>query len=148
MTSQYDIINLRVGLLVEDPPGRCIFLWWFCRGCSPLPIPNREVKPLMADGTAPQCGRVGSCHIHLSPVRFLTGLFYARQGLRPRHMTTHPASSPCPLIPRSPTTHSLRISSIPARRSIRRSARPHPHRRIKKSFPELYLEGFEQRCID
>ena len=41
------------------------FLWWFCRGCSPLPIPNREVKPLMADGTAPQCGRVGSCHIHL-----------------------------------------------------------------------------------
>src|ERR1700753_2444246 len=42
-----------------------IDLWWFCRGCSPLPIPNREVKPLMADGTAPQCGRVGSCHIHL-----------------------------------------------------------------------------------
>jgi hypothetical protein len=40
-------------------------LWWFCRGCSPLPIPNREVKPLMADGTAPQCGRVGSCHILL-----------------------------------------------------------------------------------
>ena len=43
-------------------------LWWFCRGCSPLPIPNREVKPLMADGTAPQCGRVGSCHIYYSPV--------------------------------------------------------------------------------
>ena len=40
-------------------------LWWFCRGCSPLPIPNREVKPLMADGTAQQCGRVGSCHIYL-----------------------------------------------------------------------------------
>jgi hypothetical protein len=31
----------------------------------PLPIPNREVKPPMADGTAQQCGRVGSCHIHL-----------------------------------------------------------------------------------
>src|SRR5215467_10215986 len=40
-------------------------LWWYCRGCSPLPIPNREVKPLMADGTAQQCGRVGSCHIYL-----------------------------------------------------------------------------------
>ncbi|WP_205195667.1 hypothetical protein, partial [Chitinophaga sp. Cy-1792] len=26
--------------------------------------PNREVKPLMADGTAQQCGRVGSCHIY------------------------------------------------------------------------------------
>ena len=27
---------------------------------SPLPIPNREVKPACADGTAMQCGRVGS----------------------------------------------------------------------------------------
>ena len=51
-------------------------LWWFCRGCSPLPIPNREVKPLMADGTAQQCGRVGSCHIHLKkPFRKLRGFF-------------------------------------------------------------------------
>ena len=28
-------------------------------GVPPLPIPNREVKPGRADGTAPQCGRVG-----------------------------------------------------------------------------------------
>ena len=28
-------------------------------GVPPLPIPNREVKPVRADGTAPQCGRVG-----------------------------------------------------------------------------------------
>src|SRR5687768_3289457 len=40
-----------------------IFLWWLFRGCSPLPIPNREVKPHMANGTALSCGRVGSCHI-------------------------------------------------------------------------------------
>jgi hypothetical protein len=53
-----------------------IFLWWFCRGCSPLPIPNREVKPLMADGTAPQCGRVGSCHIHWSPVTYTDRAFF------------------------------------------------------------------------
>lgn len=26
----------------------------------PLPIPNREVKPERADGTAKRCGRVGS----------------------------------------------------------------------------------------
>lgn len=26
----------------------------------PLPIPNREVKPERADGTAIRCGRVGS----------------------------------------------------------------------------------------
>src|SRR5687768_11129613 len=52
------------------------FLWWFCQGCSPLPIPNREVKPLMADGTAQQCGRVGSCHILLNPVYlFRQGFF-------------------------------------------------------------------------
>ena len=28
-------------------------------GAPPLPIPNREVKPACADGTAMQCGRVG-----------------------------------------------------------------------------------------
>ena len=55
-------------------------LWWFFRGCSPLPIPNREVKPLMADGTAQQCGRVGSCHIHLKkPFRKLRGFFVLYQ---------------------------------------------------------------------
>ena len=31
----------------------------FSLGVPPLPIPNREVKPERADGTAPQCGRVG-----------------------------------------------------------------------------------------
>ena len=32
----------------------------YCSGVPPLPIPNREVKPACADGTAMQCGRVGS----------------------------------------------------------------------------------------
>ena len=31
----------------------------YCGGVPPLPIPNREVKPTCADGTAMQCGRVG-----------------------------------------------------------------------------------------
>ena len=31
----------------------------YCDGAPPLPIPNREVKPACADGTAMQCGRVG-----------------------------------------------------------------------------------------
>ena len=30
-----------------------------CGRAPPLPIPNREVKPACADGTAMQCGRVG-----------------------------------------------------------------------------------------
>ena len=32
----------------------------YCGEVPPLPIPNREVKPTCADGTAMQCGRVGS----------------------------------------------------------------------------------------
>ena len=33
----------------------------YCGEVPPLPIPNREVKLTCADGTAMQCGRVGSC---------------------------------------------------------------------------------------
>ena len=45
----------------------------YCGGYSggepPLPIPNREVKPAIADGTAPPGGRVGSCRSSGSPMR-------------------------------------------------------------------------------
>ena len=34
----------------------------YSNGVPPLPIPNREVKPINADGTAVKCGRVGSRH--------------------------------------------------------------------------------------
>ena len=37
---------------------RCLY-----RRCLPLPIPNREVKPARADGTAVIRGRVGRCQI-------------------------------------------------------------------------------------
>ena len=37
------------------------YLGGYSVGVPPLPIPNREVKPDCADGTAMQCGRVGSC---------------------------------------------------------------------------------------
>jgi hypothetical protein len=30
----------------------------------------------MADGTAPQCGRVGSCHIYFKPFRKLEGFLF------------------------------------------------------------------------
>ena len=44
----------------------CLFSETYCGGYSgedpPLPIPNREVKLTIADGTAPPGGRVGSCH--------------------------------------------------------------------------------------
>ena len=35
------------------------FFWWLWSECSPLPIPNREVKPHIADDTALVCGKVG-----------------------------------------------------------------------------------------
>ena len=41
----------------------------YSRGVPPLPIPNREVKPTRADGTAPQCGRVGRRRLYF--LRFL-----------------------------------------------------------------------------
>ena len=37
----------------------------YSAGVPPLPIPNREVKPGRADGTAPQCGRVGRRRPHV-----------------------------------------------------------------------------------
>ena len=59
--SQYcELMCKLVDCLTSQLFNLLIFLWWFYRGCSPLPIPNREVKPLMADGTAQTCGRVGS----------------------------------------------------------------------------------------
>ena len=54
-------------LLVAWSPLLCMFhtlmilSGGYCVGVPPLPIPNREVKPDCADGTAMQCGRVGSC---------------------------------------------------------------------------------------
>ena len=39
----------------------------YSSGAPPLPIPNREVKPGRADGTAPQCGRVGRRRFSLLP---------------------------------------------------------------------------------
>ena len=55
----------------------------YCGGYSgedpPLPIPNREVKLTIADGTAPPGGRVGSCHFLLkSSISYDIGDFFLR----------------------------------------------------------------------
>ena len=61
-----------------------LFSETYCGGYSgedpPLPIPNREVKLTIADGTAPPGGRVGSCHFLIRhPVILDDGVFcYAR----------------------------------------------------------------------
>ena len=67
----------------------------YCGGYSgedpPLPIPNREVKLAIADGTAPPGGRVGSCHALIKSFETSVSelfLFVAASpnplGLRPR----------------------------------------------------------------
>ena len=50
----------------------------YCGGVPPLPIPNREVKPACADGTAMQCGRVGSRLLLLGAPKttMSSGLFF------------------------------------------------------------------------
>ena len=35
------------------------YFWWLWSECPPLPIPNREVKPHIADDTALVRGKVG-----------------------------------------------------------------------------------------
>ena len=46
-------------------------------GDPPLPIPNREVKPDSADGTALSCGRVGHRHFFYEELLVITkALFF------------------------------------------------------------------------
>ena len=45
-------------------------------GDPPLPIPNREVKPDSADGTAKICGRVGHRHFYLEALNVSLGLLF------------------------------------------------------------------------
>ena len=60
-TKSINTANLDIVLRRRD-----LFSETYCGGYSgedpPLPIPNREVKLTIADGTAPPGGRVGSCH--------------------------------------------------------------------------------------
>ena len=52
--------NARRGMISEMSGVREEISGGYCGGVPPLPIPNREVKPTSADGTAMQCGRVGN----------------------------------------------------------------------------------------
>ena len=52
-----------------------IYCGGYSGGVPPLPIPNREVKPAIADGTAPPGGRVGSCRSSKARLLIQSGLF-------------------------------------------------------------------------
>ena len=71
----------------------------YCRGYSgeepPLPIPNREVKLTIADGTAPPGGRVGSCGSSKAlKVKRPPGLFCRRTAPTGAHVTPSLSSLP------------------------------------------------------
>ena len=55
----------------------------YCGEVPPLPIPNREVKLTCADGTAMQCGRVGSRLLSISEASItkVVGAFLFSRGL-------------------------------------------------------------------
>ncbi len=71
-------------------------------GDPPLPIPNREVKPAIADGTAPPGGRVGSCRSSTTRLTYVSRVFLSKNG--------SDASRPSigGRIPRTPCVASLR----------------------------------------
>ena len=52
--------------------------WWLWSECSPLPIPNREVKPHIADDTALVCGKVGRRQFFIRAFQFGM-LFFLRK---------------------------------------------------------------------
>ena len=60
----------------------------YCGGVPPLPIPNREVKPTSADGTAMQCGRVGNRLLleESSETKVLGLFFYALFFIEDNHL--------------------------------------------------------------
>ena len=65
----------RVSVAESRSSGKETHSGGYSRGVPPLPIPNREVKPARADGTAPQCGRVGRRRLSGAPSLFGRALF-------------------------------------------------------------------------
>ena len=65
------------GQLWQSKPYHRNTFWWLWSGCSPLPIPNREVKPRIADDTALVCGKVGRRQSFLRGSLSGSSFFYA-----------------------------------------------------------------------
>ena len=98
----------------------------YCGGVPPLPIPNREVKPACADGTAMQCGRVGGrlFFARSRPRKLGRDLFRACFGrhpvsglVLPRSLCGSPGSPACG----GPATRMPDEPPIPVRRRTRGS---------------------------
>ena len=137
-------------------PG-CLFSETYCGGYSgedpPLPIPNREVKLTIADGTAPPGGRVGSCHFLIRSPRHqkMSGTFcVCKSGSCPPpvltvvrtapvgHASLRCAAAGWPLRP----TPSLRCGRTRPRPLKRPSLRSSPHCRSNHPCEILFHYSF------
>ena len=75
---------MKIGSCLPIVFSQVIYSGGYSDGEPPLPIPNREAKPVIADGTARPGGRVGSCRSsgESSDVRLRT-LFFLYWGAAP-----------------------------------------------------------------
>ena len=100
-------------------------------GAPPLPIPNREVKPARADGTAHERGRVGCRHLTRPPTETSAGgpLFFApaparREAAHSRHAPNPPCGDGTRAVSRlgdTPPRPVRDLTSSPSHR-VRRAA--------------------------
>ena len=103
-------------------------------GVPPLPIPNREVKPNSADGTANVCGRVGHRHFFSRELQAIEVLFFLYMSL-------------IPLINLGLFEH----LTIPANRAPRgmnfvHTSRDYPLQELSNLLPGLFHEVALARC--
>ena len=87
------VLMARGSFLKPDYLSQVIYCGSYSGEDPPLPIPNREVKLTIADGTAPPGGRVGSCRFYRAPdKRFLARGFFLSPPFT--HSRALPSSSP------------------------------------------------------
>src|ERR1700744_842314 len=102
-------------LLISDLHSQSLITIFRClyRRCPPLPIPNREVKPARADGTAVIRGRVGRCQILYKPCELkLTGfcvLYLFTERLNTPFLYEHPSRCHTATYPKPPNTPNIHL---------------------------------------
>ena len=112
-----------------------------CAGVPPLPIPNREVKPGCADGTAPQCGRVGGRRLYMdeAPPSALQGFRRASFFVSPRRVAS-PGARRGVLLPAMRAARRGRIPPVGVARALHFSKVLALH---SKKVLTLHSNGFD-----
>ena len=104
---------------------RCLY-----RRCPPLPIPNREVKPARADGTAVTCGRVGRCQILKGPITKVVGPLF----LPHFFLTECPRAWPGPCRTAVYSVHRMRPDLVVPQQQLQGSLMDNRHQVVNLQF--------------